>query len=314
MERDGKMAKVIVIGSIHLDLVSRVKCIPSPGETVMGGDLKYFFGGKGANQAVAAARMGAEVYMIGKVGGDSFAQPLKDNLQENDIKTEYVSADKDLASGIALIAVSETGENSIIVAKGASGTLSFDDVLKAEGIFSPGDYVLLQLEVPLVTVEKSIALAKKKGCKIILDPAPAAKLSPEVIGMIDIIKPNNSEISMLTGLPSNTDEEALQAARKLRAAGVKTVIMTRGDKGALCLDGDEPNYFASYPVKAVDTTAAGDCFNGSLAAALAKGYKLHEAIDWAMKAAALAVTKEGAQPSLPTWEEVEKAFKGKVRK
>ena len=280
------MSKVIVIGSIHLDLVSRVSKIPIPGETVIGGDLKYFFGGKGANQAVAASRMGANVYMVGKVGGDSFAKPLIDNLKKNKINCNYILEDKNLASGIALIAVADNGENSIIVAKGASGRLAFEDVTLAGTAFSPGDYVLFQLEVPLLTVEKSITLAK----------------------MVDIITPNNTEISFLTGLPSTTDKEALNAAEKLRELEVKAVIMTRGKDGALCLDAKGPRYFQGYKVKAVDTTAAGDCFNGSLAACLAKGFSLDEAIDYATKAAALSVTKEGAQTSLPTWDEIQKAF------
>lgn len=307
-ERDGNMSKVIVVGSIHLDLVSRVSKIPIPGETVMGGDLKYFYGGKGANQAVAASRMGANVYMVGKVGSDSFAKPLIDNLKQNKINCEYIIEDKNLPSGIALIAVDDNGENSIIVAKGASGRLAYEEVALAETVFSPGDYVLFQLEVPLLTVKKSITLAKSKGCNVILDPAPAAKLSPEILKMVDIITPNNSEVSLLADLPSTTDKEALKAAEKLHELEVKTVIMTRGKAGALCLDAKGPRYFQGYKVKAVDTTAAGDCFNGSLAACLAKGFSLDEAIDYAIKAATLSVTKEGAQTSLPTWDEIQKAF------
>ena len=214
------MNKVIVIGSIHLDLVSRVEEIPQRGETVMGGDLNYFYGGKGANQAVAAAKQGACSYMIGKVGNDQFAQSLKDNLQNNGVNTDYVSVDPGRPSGIALIAVSKSGENSIIVAKGASGALSFEEVVQAENLFSSGDYVLFQLEIPLETVEQAIRFVKEKGCKVILDPAPAAKLSNEVLQMVDIITPNSTELQTLTGLPVDTDEEAIVACRKLKEAQV----------------------------------------------------------------------------------------------
>jgi ribokinase len=301
--------KVIVIGSIHLDLVSRVEEIPQRGETVMGGDLNYFYGGKGANQAVAAAKQGACSYMIGKVGNDQFAQSLKDNLKNNGVNTDYVSVDPGRPSGIALIAVSKSGENSIIVAKGASGALSFEEVVQAENLFSSSDYVLFQLEIPLETVEQAIRFVKEKGCKVILDPAPAAKLSNEVLQMVDIITPNSTELQTLTGLPVDTDEEAIVAFRKLKEATSATVIMTRGSNGGLVIDGQGERFFPAYKVDAVDTTAAGDCFNGSLAAALARGLSLDEAIDLASRASAVSVTREGAQPSLPTIDEV-KAFFG----
>lgn len=303
------MNKVIVIGSIHLDLVSRVEEIPQRGETVMGGDLNYFYGGKGANQAVAAAKQGACSYMIGKVGNDQFAQSLKDNLKNNGVNTDYVSVDPGRPSGIALIAVSKSGENSIIVAKGASGALSFEEVVQAENLFSSGDYVLFQLEIPLETVEQAIRFVKEKGCKVILDPAPAAKLSNEVLQMVDIITPNSTELQTLTGLPVDTDEEAIVACRKLKEATSATVIMTRGSNGGLVIDGQGERFFPAYKVDAVDTTAAGDCFNGSLAAALARGLSLDEAIDLASRASAVSVTREGSQPSLPTIDEV-KAFFG----
>ncbi|MDD2431806.1 MAG: ribokinase [Firmicutes bacterium] len=302
------MNKVIVIGSIHLDLVSRVNEIPKSGETVMGEDLSYFYGGKGANQAVAAARQGARSFMIGKVGNDNFASFLKDNLKQNNVNNDYVSQDTQKSSGVALIAVNSSGENSIIVSKGASGALTFDDVSRAKDLFSEGDYVLFQLEVSLETVERAIRFVRQKGCKVILDPAPAAKLSPEVLQMVHIITPNTAEISTLTGLAVNSDDEALAAAKRLQEVTNAKVILTRGSSGSLLLDEKGAKFFKAYEVIPVDTTAAGDCFNGSLAAALARGASIEDAIDCASKAAACAVTKKGAQPSLPTLAEVNAFF------
>ncbi|MBK6712349.1 MAG: ribokinase [Chloroflexi bacterium] len=299
-------AKITVIGSLNMDLVTRAAKIPAPGETVIGGDLHTLPGGKGANQAVAAARLGAEVSMVGRVGHDLFAQQLLENLTAVHVDHTHVTQDPQAASGIALIVIDDAGENVIVVAPGANGRLSAADVDAAEAAIQAADAVLLQLEIPLTAVLRAAQLAHKHGVKVILNPAPAQPLPDELLALVDILIPNETETAQLTGMPAHTPAEIEAAAAKLRQSGVGTIIMTLGERGALLTNEAGTIHFPPYvPQKVVDTTAAGDAFVGGLATALAEGKSLAEAVPWGNATGSLAVTRMGAQPSLPTRAEVE---------
>lgn len=297
-------AKITVIGSINVDLVARARTIPRPGETVLGGDFQTIPGGKGANQAVAAGRLGADVTMVGRVGSDPFADFLVNNLERNGIATSYLIKDAEAPSGVALIMVDELGQNSILVASGANSHLTPVDVDAAEKAVVTADVLLLQLETPLVTVLRAASLAKENGIKVILNPAPAYPLPDNIFPQIDYLIPNETEASMLTGEPLDTPTGLENAARSLLQMGVKTVIITLGKRGALLARQDAIRYFPPFEVNPVDTTAAGDAFVGSFAVALAEGKPMDEAIRWGNAAGALATTRVGAQPSLPDRNEV----------
>jgi ribokinase len=298
-------AHITVVGSLNMDLVARAPRIPQPGETIIGSDFHTVPGGKGANQAVAAARLGAQVSMVGRVGCDAFAESLLNNLAAAGVDHTFVIHDPQAATGVALIAVDDAGQNSIIVASGANVRLSPADVDGAEAAIAGADALLLQLESPLETVTRAAEVARAHGVTVILNPAPARPLPAALLSLVDVLIPNESETAMLTGLPVGSQTEAEAAATALRELGVGTVILTLGERGALLAREDGAEYFPAFEVTPVDTTAAGDAFVGGFAVALAEGRSLAEAVQWGNGAGALATTKLGAQPSLPTRQDLE---------
>jgi ribokinase len=299
-------AHVTVVGSLNMDLVARAPRIPQPGETIIGSDFHTVPGGKGANQAVAVARLGAHVSMVGRVGRDTFAGPLLDNLAAAGVDHSFVIQDSEAATGVALIVVDDAGQNSIVVASGANMRLSPADVDGAEAAIAGADALLLQLESPLETVTRAAKVARTHGVKVILNPAPARPLPGALLSLVDVLIPNESETALLTGLPVGDQAEAKAAATALLALGVGTVILTLGERGALLAREEGAEHFPGFDVTPVDTTAAGDAFVGGFAVALAEGQTLAEAVRWGNSAGALATTKLGAQPSLPTRRAVEK--------
>ncbi len=304
-------AKIAVVGSLNMDLVVRAPHMPSPGETVIGSDFRTIPGGKGANQAVAAARLGAEVTMIGRVGDDDFGRAQLRNLGELSIDTTYVIMDAEAATGIALITLDTSGQNSIVLAPGANMRLTKEDINAARGAIVWSDVLVLQLENPLEVVVHAIDIAYAEGVKVILNPAPARSIPKETLAKLDYLIPNESETALLTGIEVADLDSAKEAAERLREEGVGTVILTLGDRGAFLSSAKESVHIPGYEVEVVDTTAAGDAFVGGLAVALAQGQNLAEAVRYANAAGALAVTRLGAQPSLPTRQEVEEFMKGR---
>jgi ribokinase len=296
--------KIIVAGSMNMDMVVKTSHIPQPGETVLGGTFFMNPGGKGANQAIAVARLGAEVAFIGKIGDDIFGRQSSQLFEDEGVDIAGLVADEDQPSGIALITVDEKGENSIVVAPGANAKLYPEDVENSFKNYPDAQILLVQLEIPLNTVQFAAELAKKQGVKVILNPAPANKSVPDFYKLIDIITPNVTEAEMLTGIKITDSDSALVAAKKLRSFGVPTVIITLGSSGAILLDGEDFHHIDAPKVTAVDTTAAGDVFNGALAVAISEGKPLPEATAFACKAASIAVTKLGAQASIPYRNEV----------
>jgi ribokinase len=294
-------------------LVVKSPRIPAVGETILGEDFIMTPGGKGANQAVAAAKLGAEVYFIAKLGDDIFAEQSLKNFKKEGVNTKYVVQTKEAPSGIALITVDDAGNNVIVVAPGANQKLSPDDVKKAESDIASSGALVAQLEVPLETVEFAAQLANESGVLFILDPAPAQKLSPELLKMVDVLTPNETEAQILTGIEvtSNRDS-ACTAVKKLLEYGVKSVILTMGANGFLLGTDDELEFVPAVKVNAVDATAAGDAFTGSLAVGLAQRKTLANSALFANYVAALSVTKMGAQSSMPTREAVE-SFIGAFR-
>ena len=302
------MAHITVVGSLNMDLVVRTPRIPRPGETIIGSDFHTIPGGKGANQAVAAAKLGAEVSMIGRVGADDFGKALLANLNSVSVNSDLVRQDCSAATGIALITVEDSGENNIVLAQGANMKLSVEDIETAEEIIDQSDMVLLQLESPLSVVEATLKLAKRRGVITVLNPAPAQSLSEEVLRYVDILVPNETETGLLTALPVETFSQMEEAAEQLRRIGVGTVILTLGERGAFLCSADGNQLFPAYKIQPVDTTAAGDAFVAGFAVALAERGNLFEAVPRGNAAGALAATKFGAQPSLPTRAEWERFY------
>jgi ribokinase len=299
-------AHVAVVGSLNMDLVARAPRIPQPGETIIGRDFHTLPGGKGANQAVAAARLGAAVAMVGRVGSDAFARLLLDNLAAAGVDHTAVVQDPGAATGVALIVVDAAGQNTIVVAAGANMRLSPADVETAEAAIAAADVLLLQLETPLETATRAAQIAHAHGVTVILNPAPAQPLPPDLLRLVDVLVPNESETALLTGLPMDSLARVEAAAGALRESGVGAVILTLGKHGALLAQPGGMQAFPAFVVTAVDTTAAGDAFMGGLAVALAEGHSLAESIRWGNAAGALAATRLGAQPSLPIRRAVEK--------
>ena len=303
-------ARVIVVGSLNMDLVARSSRIPKPGETIIGGEFRTVPGGKGANQAVAAARMGAEVSMVGRLGQDAFAQPLLENLSAAGIDYTFVKQDPGAATGVALIVVDDAGENSIVVASGANMRLTPEDVDAAASSIASADALLLQLENPLETVVRAAEVARHHGVTVLLNPAPARSLPEQLLSLVDVLIPNETEAALLTGLPVSTEEEATAAAAALQGLGVGSVIITLGERGAFFASGEKTVAIPAFDVTPVDTTAAGDAFVAGFGVALAEGRSMADSVRWGNAAGALAATKLGAQPSLPTREEVEAQLAG----
>ena len=298
--------QIIVVGSSNTDMIIKLDHIPRPGETILGGEFVTAAGGKGANQAVAAARAGGKVTFVARVGRDMFGDQAIAGFVKEKINTDHVSRDKSRPSGVALIFVAKDGENSIAVAGGANNGLSATDVKKAKANIADAGMLIMQLETPLEAVQAAADLAAKAGVRVILNPAPARVLPDELLKKISIITPNETEAELLTGINVDSDQAAAQAADKLLARGVKTVIITLGSRGAFVVGDGVKKLVPGFKVKAVDTTAAGDTFNGALAVALVEGQTLTNAVRFANAAAALSVTRLGAQTSVPTRKEIEK--------
>ena len=298
--------KLVVVGSSNTDMIIKVPRIPKPGETILGGKFSKAAGGKGANQAVAAARSGGDVTFVARVGQDMFGDNAIQGFEENNIVTDHVFRDPEAPSGVAEIFVSEDGENSIAVAPGANSNLSPEDIDNSEDAINSADILLMQLEIPLETVQAAADLAHEKNATIILNPAPATDLPDELLEKITILTPNESEAELLTGVKVVDKESADKAAKKLQNMGVQKVIITMGKSGAYVLSDSFSGIVNGYQVDAVDTTAAGDVFNGALSVAIAENKSLKDAVKFANAAAALSVQKLGAQPSAPGRAEVDK--------
>ncbi len=290
--------RVVVVGSTNIDLVVTVPHLPNPGETVLGGDVRQVAGGKGANQAVAAARLGADVVFIGRVGDDDYGRQTLLNLQAEGIDTQNLRVTAGVASGVALISVQgETGENSIVVAPGANARLTADDIISSAAAFEGAQVVVVSLEIPLEAVAAAVSLGRAQELLVILNPAPAQPLSAELLSQITVLTPNEREAEILGGVSLLLDN------------GVGAVITTLGARGARLQTVEHDFQISAPQVTAVDTVAAGDCFTGALAVELARGADLAAAMQFATMAASLKVTRHGAQPGMPTREEVETAVR-----
>ncbi|WP_312469738.1 ribokinase [Neobacillus sp.] len=300
------MSKVVVVGSYVVDLMSRTPHLPKPGETVLGGPFKMGPGGKGGNQATAAARCGSEVTFVTKLGEDVFGREALSHFQAENVNTEFIKVDPSQATGAALIAVDDKSENSIVVALGACGTITEAEVLEAEEKVKDADIVLLQLETSIESVVTTVKLAWKHQVPVILNPAPYQEFPREILRGVDFITPNETEAFELSGVEVVDEGTALAAAKKIHEMGVGTVIITLGSKGAFLYTGGEKGELVpGFKVEAVDTTGAGDAFNGGFAHALSSGSSVREAMTFSHAVAALSVTKIGTAPAMPYKHEVE---------
>jgi ribokinase len=297
--------RIAVAGSLNMDLVVRSPRIPRPGETIIGGEYRHVPGGKGANQAVAAARLGAQVAMVGRLGRDAFGDQLRNNLAAGGVDTSFVVQDAGIATGVALIVVDDAGQNSIVVAPGANMRLSPADIDAAAQAIAGADALLLQLESPLDAVIRAAEVAHDHGVTVILNPAPARPLPPHLLALVDVLIPNESEAALLTGLPVDSQSEAEEAAAALLHLGTGAAVLTLGARGALLAREGHCQIATAFPVQPLDTTAAGDAFVAGFAVALAEGATMGDAVRWGNAAGALATTQHGAQPSLPSRAAVE---------
>jgi ribokinase len=303
--------RIAVVGSLNMDLVIRSPHLPQPGETIIGSDFQTIPGGKGANQAVAASLLGGQVSMVGRVGEDAFANALLENLISTGIDASHVRRDEHSATGVALIVVDDAGENTIVLAPGANMQISRDDIDAAEMVIASADLLILQLEVPLPVVQRAAEIAHAHHVSVILNPAPARTLPAALLELVDVLVPNESETSILTGLPVESQSELEEAARELLKSGVSAVVITLGGRGAYLASTDyKSNLYEAFPVIPVDTTAAGDAFVAGLSVNYGAGKSLSEAIRWGNAAGALATLRFGAQTSLPKRAEVLQLLKG----
>ncbi|MBI2875687.1 MAG: ribokinase [Candidatus Tectomicrobia bacterium] len=301
------MAKVVVVGSCNCDLIVRLDHLPREGETVSGGEFFQCFGGKGANQAVAAFQAGAQVTLIGKVGRDRFGESYRESLMGLGMEAQDLLQDESSPTGLAFILVDRTGKNQIAVASGANLRLSTEELSLLSDRFLEARVLLVQLEVPLPTVKYALELARDRGIQTILDPAPVPPggLPSDLLSLVDILTPNEAEAEALTGCKVEGLEQIRQAGQRLRSQGIRSALITLGARGAYLQTATGEEFFPAFPVNAIDSTAAGDAFNGALAYALSEGRSLREAVIWANAAGALATSRLGAQPSLPTHQEIE---------
>ena len=304
------MTTLVVVGSLNMDFVVAVDHLPAPGQTVLGRNFQMIPGGKGANQACAAARLGEKsiaVRMVGRVGYDVFADHLKASLSAAGVDVSAVHATRSEPTGVALIAVDKAGQNSIVVASGANHALAASEVEAMRAVFRGARFVLFQLESPIPTVAAALKLAREEGVQTMLDPAPAVPLAPELLANVDILTPNETEASILLGLrPGRVSREnAAALARSLRERGPRAVVLKLGDQGCFYSDGASEIFSPVFPVTAIDATAAGDTFNAALAVALAEGRRVDEALRFANASAAISVTRLGAQASVPARLEVD---------
>ncbi|MEQ9410845.1 MAG: ribokinase [Fuerstiella sp.] len=297
--------RILVVGSINMDLVVRSARLPAPGETLTGRSLQETPGGKGANQAVAAARLGAQVSMIGRLGEDGFGRVLRQNLAAEGITLEHVLPTAECSSGVAIIGVEDSGQNCITVIPAANGRLTPDDIEAHQSAFTNIDLLMLQLEVPLDTVLTAQQLARERSIPILLDPAPAVADFPAELLHVDYLCPNESEAALLTGRTVETIDDAEQAALTLKSQGANVVIVTLGDRGVVCCTAGQTNHVAPTAVSVVDTTAAGDAFAAALAVQVAAGTSIKDAVRFACAAGALAASREGAQPAMPSLADVQ---------
>lgn len=299
------MGKIVVVGSSNTDLVVRAARMPEAGETILGDQFMMTAGGKGANQAVAARRLGGDVTFIAKVGCDMFGDKAIEGYKAEGLDTSTILRDEKAPSGVALITVDSNAENCIVVAPGANNELSTSDIDALRSHIESADYLLLQLEVPMCVVEHAAAIAHAAGVKVVLNPAPAAAIAEHLLAQLELITPNRTEIQLLTGVAVTDLESAEQAAKVLLDKGVQRVVVTLGSMGSLVCDGARFIHVPARKVTAIDTTAAGDTFNAGLCVALCEGRTLEEAVRFATAASAIAVTRLGAQASVPYRHEIE---------
>lgn len=301
---------IVVVGSLNMDMVVTIDRRPERGETLLGDDFFMSPGGKGANQAYAAGRLGASVSMVGMLGDDLFADKLLDNLNGAGVTTEHIAKVEDMSSGIALITIDADGDNSIIVAPGANQQMTPERAQLMEEVISEAKLILVQLEIPLDSVHEVVEIAHKHGVPVLLDPAPAQSLPEGLLRMVDYIVPNESENSQLTGIQVKDEETAIEAGKKLLEMGVKTAVSKLGAQGVVITEASGSTFVPGYRVNAVDTTAAGDAFAGAFATALVAGKTLLEAAAFANAVGALTVTRHGAQVSMPDLKETELFVEG----
>jgi ribokinase len=297
--------KLIVLGSVNVDHILNVAEFPKPGETLLGSNYKISFGGKGANQAVAAGRLGANVQFIAAVGNDTLGNKIKEQLKEDNIDTYSITCIDGQNTGVALILVNAQGENQIAIHAGANAEVTPEYLLKYKDDIINADAILMQLETPLATIEQAAKLAKQNNTQVILNPAPAQNLSDDLLKNIDIITPNQTEAEYLTGIQILTEQDAQIAAMILHRKGIETVIITLGSEGAWVSTSQQGSIITGFNVKAIDTIGAGDTFNGMLVTALLEGKTLEQAVKYAHAAGALSVTRPGAQTAVPFRNEVE---------
>ncbi|MFV0352157.1 MAG: ribokinase [Oscillospiraceae bacterium] len=300
--------KICVMGSYVTDLTARTPHLPAPGETVLGTQFKMGPGGKGGNQAVAAKRAGGDVFFITKVGKDIFGDLAINCFKEEEIHSLGVFIDAKCVTGTALIAVDDRNENNIIVVPGASAQFTHSDVKQCEPILKTCKFLLVQLEANVDATQEVMQIAKENGTGVILNPAPVQAISPSFISMVDIITPNEVEAEILTGQPVKDEQDCAKAANAFFAKGVKKVVITLGGKGSYCNDGENEMFLPPYPAKVIDTTGAGDAFNGGFVKALADGKDFFEAAAYACVVAGLSVQKFGTAPSTPYQKEIEEAL------
>lgn len=296
---------VLVVGSANMDMVVSTSRFPSPGETVLARDFGTYPGGKGANQAVACAKLGGDVTLLAKMGRDMFRERLFDSLRADGVNLDHVSIDPTAPTGIALITVDDSGQNEIVVVSGSNMKLTPEDVESKAELFDGVGIVILQLEIPLETVVRSAQLAKERGAEVILNPAPATELPDVLLEAVDYIIPNESEAERLTGVVVGDHRSAIRAAHRLIERGVGHVILTLGERGVLYVTSDDVRSFPAYRVDVVDTTAAGDAFTGALAFFLSRGQVLEDAISYSNAVAGYCVMRMGAQTSMPSFDEIQ---------